>query len=66
MTNGKMTELLWEVYNKNLEEGEKPVSEFDVGLIVKQTQLDSNYTKELKGEFKHHSLVWSNGSEREK
>lgn len=65
MTNGKMTELLWEVYNKNLEEGEKPVSEFDVGLIVKQTQLDSNYTKELKGEFKHHSLVWSNGSEME-
>lgn len=65
MTNEKMTELLWSVYNNNLEEGEKSVSEFDVGLIVKQTQLDSNHTKELKGEFKHHSLVWSNDSEME-
>ncbi|QPL11115.1 hypothetical protein ES17_70 [Escherichia phage ES17] len=36
-----------------------------MGLIVKQTQLDSNHTKELKGEFKHHSLVWSNDSEME-
>lgn len=45
MTNEKMTELLWSVYNNNLEEGEKPVSEFDVGLIVKQTQLDNNHTK---------------------